>query len=83
MADFNLQQLMELAPRLLHPPFQQMSVSFDAEADVLYLNFNKSLPVDDSELTPDDMIVRYHGEEIVGVTILHASSRFQDLALRS
>jgi hypothetical protein len=29
----------------------------------------------DSELGPDDIIVRYRGDEVIGLTILHASSR--------
>jgi hypothetical protein len=29
----------------------------------------------DSELGPDDIIVRYRGDEVIGLTILHASRR--------
>jgi uncharacterized protein YuzE len=29
----------------------------------------------ESEMTDDDLIVRYDGDEIVGLTILHASQR--------
>ena len=29
----------------------------------------------DSEMTEDDVIVRYEGEEVVGLTVLHASKR--------
>jgi uncharacterized protein YuzE len=29
----------------------------------------------DSELTEDDIIVRYDGEEVIGMTVLHASKR--------
>ena len=32
-------------------------------------------PAADSELTDDDIIVRYDGEEVIGITILHASQR--------
>jgi uncharacterized protein YuzE len=49
--------------------------SYDAEADVLYINFKKPSHASDSELTDDDVIIRYEGDIIVGLTILHASTR--------
>jgi uncharacterized protein YuzE len=52
-------------------------LSYDAKADVVYVNFhNPARPADDSELTDDDVIIRYDEQgEVVGLTILHASSR--------
>lgn len=82
MAALNLQQVMELAPRLLQLPFEQMWVSFDADADVLYFNFKKPSQADDSELTADDILIRYQEGEVVGVTILHATRRFADLVVK-
>ena len=38
------------------------------------MRFRESNTATDSELT-DDAILRYDGEEIVGITILHASKR--------
>ena len=49
-------------------------MTYDAEADVLCINFRKPSVADDSELT-DDVIVRYEGETVVGYTILHVSQR--------
>lgn len=49
--------------------------SCDAEGDVLYLHFGEPGRATDSELTDDDLIVRYDGEEVIGLTILHASRR--------
>jgi uncharacterized protein YuzE len=48
---------------------------YDAEADVLYINFMKPSHATDSELTDDDVIIRYEGDTVVGYTILHASQR--------
>jgi uncharacterized protein YuzE len=42
---------------------------------VLYLNFKKPSVASDSELTEGDVIVRYDGDEVIGLTILHASKR--------
>lgn len=49
--------------------------SYDAEGDVLYIHFGEPSRATDSELTEDDLIVRYDGEEVIGLTILHASQR--------
>jgi len=73
MAALNLSQIMELAPRLLKLSARNVWASFDADADVLYLNFKKPSHADDSELTDQDVLIRYEKGEIVGVTILHAS----------
>jgi len=75
MAELNLQSIIELAPRLASIPFQTIWSSYDAEADVLYLNFTKPSHADDTELTDDDILIRYEKGEIVGVTVLHASQR--------
>ena len=49
--------------------------TYDAEADVLCTSFKEPSPATDSELTDDDVIIRYDGEEVIGLTILHASRR--------
>ena len=75
MADLNLQSIIDLAPQLAGIPFQTIWSSYDAEADVLYLNFKKPSHADDTELTDDDILIRYEKGEVVGVTVLHASQR--------
>jgi uncharacterized protein YuzE len=55
-------------------PQKYLWSSYDAEADILYINFRKTGHAADSELT-DDIIVRYEGEEVIGLTVLHASKR--------
>jgi uncharacterized protein YuzE len=42
---------------------------------VMYVNFKKPGVATDSELTDDDIIIRYAGDEVIGFTILHASQR--------
>jgi len=73
MAHLNLQSIIDLAPQLAGIPFQTIWSSYDAEADVLYLNFKKPSHADDTELTDDDVLIRYEHGEVVGVTVLHAS----------
>ncbi|MCC5900253.1 MAG: DUF2283 domain-containing protein [Phormidium sp. BM_Day4_Bin.17] len=50
---------------------------YDSEADVLYIDFfNPPRPCEDTELTDDDIVIRYDQfDEVVGLTVLHASSR--------
>jgi uncharacterized protein YuzE len=71
----NLQDYLKLVPAVTGSPQGYLWSSYDPEADVLYVNFKKPSHATDSELTDDDVIVRYEGEEIVGYTILNASKR--------
>ena len=75
MADLNVAEIADLAPAFLKIPFPEFWYHYDSEADVLYLNFKKASRADDSELTEDDVIVRYQDGEVIGLTILHASRR--------
>ncbi len=56
-------------------PQKSVWLTYDQEADVIYINFKKPGAATDSELTDDDVIVRYEGEEVIGFTVLHASQR--------
>ncbi len=75
MGSIDVKAIQNLAPQLLSIPFKRMWYSYDDEADVLYLNFKKPSHADDSELTDDDVIIRYEKGEVVGITVLHASKR--------
>jgi uncharacterized protein YuzE len=69
------EQYLALLPAVKAAPQKYLWSSYDAEADILYINFKKPSHVTDSELTDDDIIIRYEGEVVVGLTILHASKR--------
>ena len=75
MASINVEEILKLTPQLLSIPFKRVWFSYDEESDVLYLNFKKPSRADDSELTDNDIIIRYENEEIIGITVLHASTR--------
>jgi uncharacterized protein YuzE len=65
-----------LVPALKATPTGSLWSTYDREADVLYINFRaRPSEATDSELTEDDVIVRYDGDEVIGLTILHASAR--------
>jgi uncharacterized protein YuzE len=75
MAQIDYNKVMDLSSLLLSFPFRRIWYSYDEEADVLYLNFKKPSHADDSELTDDDMIIRYENDEVVGITVLNASKK--------
>jgi uncharacterized protein YuzE len=75
MAKVEVKEILSVVPQLLGIPYRRIWSSYDEEADVLYLNFKKPSHADDSELTEDDIIIRYEKGEIVGVTVPNASKR--------
>ena len=75
MALKDLTEYLSMAPKVNQFPNSSLWSSYDEEADVLYIRFDRSIPVTDSELTDDDIILRYNGDDLVGMTILHASQR--------
>ena len=75
MAALAIEEYLRLLPSLKQTEQGSLWMSYDAEADVLYVNFKKPSEATDSELTEDDVIIRYEGEEVIGLTILHASQR--------
>jgi len=75
MATIEIERMLTLVPQLLEVPHTRIWTTYDKEADVLYVNFKKPSHADDSELTDDDIIVRYEAGQIVGITILNASKR--------
>ena len=75
MAAIEIERMLTLVPQLLEIPHSRIWTTYDRQADVLYVNFKKPSHADDSELTDDDIIVRYEQGQIVGITIMNASKR--------
>jgi uncharacterized protein YuzE len=75
MAIANIEEYLKLVPTLRDLPGRFLWSSYDDEADTLYINFKNPANATDSELTDDDVIVRYENDDVVGLTILHASQR--------
>lgn len=75
LASIEIQNYLRLIANVRQSPEGTVWVSYDAEADVLYVNYKKPSHATDSELTDDDIIIRYEGNDIVGFTVLHASQR--------
>ncbi len=62
-------------PYLIRFPSQRFWVDYDEQADVLYISFRRPQKATDSEMTDDGILLRYRGDELVGVTILEVSAR--------
>ena len=51
-----------------------MRIDYDEEADVLYISFQKPQRATDSVLQEDNVLLRYRGKKLVGVTIIGTKS---------
>jgi uncharacterized protein YuzE len=57
-------------------PASRLWLDFDEEADVLYISFKR--PQKATETVEDEarnLLLRYRGKELVGITVLDASQR--------
>lgn len=70
---------LQFMPIIKTTPGNNLWLSFDDEADVLYMNFLESKTADDSEMTDDGVIIRYRDKEIVGITITDVSRRLREM----
>ncbi len=75
MAAVEVEKISALVLHLLGIPHRKIWVDYDEEADVLYVNFKKPTHADDSEITDDDVIIRYEKGQVVGMTFLNAAKR--------
>ncbi|GEM_PF-792479 len=73
----DLAQYVKLASGFKNIPQRDFYLSYDADGDVAYINFqNPAQSADDSELRDDNVLVRYDDTgNVIGLTILHASKR--------
>jgi uncharacterized protein YuzE len=75
MAVADFREYLKVLSAIKETPQQNVWLSYDVEADTLYVNFKKPSYATDSEITDDDVIVRCEGESVIGFTVLHASQR--------
>jgi uncharacterized protein YuzE len=54
---------------------KEMWVDYNQEADVLYLSFRKPQRAKKTVEKDDDVLIRTDDDQIVGITIMNASSR--------
>ena len=70
-----IQRCLGLSSDLTKLPVKHIWVDYDKKADVLYLSFRKPQRAKKTVETDDDVLIRTDGDQIVGITIMNASSR--------
>ena len=70
-----LVEIFKATPHILRFPSTKMWIDYDQETDVLYVSFKRPQKATDSEMLENGIISRYRNDELVGVTILEASTR--------
>jgi uncharacterized protein YuzE len=80
MTSADIQEYLRLIPAVNRAPQPAVWLTYDDEADTLYMNYKKPSHATDSEMTDEDVIIRYEGDEVIGFTVLHASKRLKRTA---
>ncbi len=70
-----LDSVLKAVPLLIDFPARKFWVDYDSEADVLYISFDRPQKVTDTESRDDGILLRYRDGQLVGITVLDASTR--------
>lgn len=68
-------KILQAIPLLIDFPAPRFWVDYDSEADVLYLSFHRPQHATDTRMTEEGILLRYRDDQLVGITILDASTR--------
>jgi len=72
---FSSTSVFQAVPFLIDFPAQRFWIDYDKEADVLYISFHRPQQAPDSQMTDDGILFRYRDKQLVGITVLEASTR--------
>ena len=75
MAVTDIRPFLNMVQTVREAPGGSVWLNYDAEADALYVHYKRPNLATDTELTDNDVILRYKGDELIGMTVLHVSSR--------
>ena len=76
LAQVRTDSFLQLAKAIQGLERKSFWMSYDAEADVMYINFSSPpQAATDTEVTDDDIAIRYRADEIIGVTVTAVGSR--------
>ena len=65
-----IKEVFEAAPYLKRLSSKHLWVDYDEEADVLYVSFERPQRATDSVLRNDNVLLRYRGKKLVGITLI-------------
>lgn len=77
MAQTVIQETIKAIPLFLRMQFPHAWFDYDEGGDVLYVSFERPQQATDSEMLPNNVLVRKRGERLVGLTVMNVS-RFRD-----
>ena len=72
--------VLQAIPMLIDFPKQRFWVDYDREADVLYISFQHPQKATNSVMTDNGLLLRYRGKQLVGITIVDASTHTPTVA---
>ena len=78
MEEVITEKILKIVPEILEMPSPSLWIDYDSEADVLYINFKKPAHADESVMSDDDIVYRYEGKTLVGMTILGVRKRLHN-----
>jgi uncharacterized protein YuzE len=67
--------ILHAIPMLIQFPKQRFWVDYDEEADVLYISFHRPQKATNTIMTEEGLLLRYRENQLVGITVLDASTR--------
>lgn len=70
-----MQAIPQAVPLFVAFPTTHFWVDYDQEADVLYMSFARPQKATETELTDEGLLLRFRHKQLVGVTVLDASTR--------
>ncbi len=65
-----IKEVFQVIPHLKRLPSSHFWIDYDEEGDVLYVSFERPQRATDSILTDDNVLLRYRGKKLVGMTII-------------
>lgn len=71
----SLGYLLKALSSFIRLPTKKMWLDYDEDVDVLYVHFKEKPVSNHSEMGDDGIILDYHDDHLVGLTILDASKR--------
>ena len=69
-----IKEVFEAVPHLRRLPSNRLWIDYDREADVLYVSFERPQRATESVLRDDNVVLRYRGKKLVGLTLIGTKS---------
>ena len=73
METIEVNEIRSLLPYFIK--YKNVWMNYDRDADTVYLHFKKPNHAEYTEMTDEDIIIRYENNKIIGLTILNASKK--------